>query len=185
MEVTAWDDLGETESWYLRISSPHGDLILLADDAERIETELERWAAIAREHRLAWEDAHGTFKGQWETIPRTAVRMVANTEGARGAREGSPWTSRAAALLAALTYAAYREHAGEDERRRAVVQQVLAHDGETALRTLEREAWDPQAAHACDVLTGVMRAAREERNTLWSLVADALDAYAFSEGVAS
>jgi hypothetical protein len=62
---------------------------------------------------------------------------------------------------------------------------VLAHDGETALRTLEREAWDPEAAHVCDVLTAVMRAAREERNTLWSLVGDALDAYAFSEGVAS
>jgi hypothetical protein len=190
LEVTAWDDIGETDQWSVRISSADGDLILRADDPELIEAELERWAGIAREHRLAWEDAHGTGawkvrNGQWEAIRRTAVRMVANVAAARAIHGVSPWTSRAAGLLAALTYAAYLEYAGEDARRRAVVQHVLARDGETALRTLEREAGDPEAAHACDVLTAVMRAAREERDALWSVVADALDAYAFTEGVAS
>jgi hypothetical protein len=170
LAVEAWDEYGESDTCCVLISSEHGELILRADDPALIETELTRWAAVVRDHRLGRE-------GQWEAVRRTAAGMVAASPV--GKHGQTHWSSRAGLLLAVLMYAAELEWPSEKERRRAVARQALTHDDETALRTLEREAGDPEAAHVCDVLASIMRAAREERHSIWSAVADAIDAYAY------
>jgi hypothetical protein len=188
LEVEAWDDLGETDLWYVRISSPDSELILRADDAELIESELSRWAGIARAHRLAWEARNGadTWQGRngdWEAARRLATSMVAASPAAKC---GAYWTSRAGALLAVLLFVASFDYDTVEERRRAVVRQVLQHDTDTALAILDDQAAaNAQAAHARLVLASVMRAADQERLALWSTVADAIDAYALDEAVGS
>jgi DUF1009 family protein len=84
-----------------------------------------------------------------------------------------------------LLYVAGFDYDTVEERRRAVVRQVLQHDSATALEILDDQAAaNAQAAHAREVLASVMRAAREEQDALWSTVADAIDAYGFDQAVA-
>jgi hypothetical protein len=188
MEVDSWDDLGETDLWYVRISSAGGELVIRADDPELIEAELYRWSIIAHEHRKAWEarnraDTWKIRNGGWESARRQAAAMVAATPAAK---DGPYWTSRAAALLAVLLYVASFDYETAEERRRAVVRQVLQHDTDTALEILDDQAIsNAEAAHAREVLASVMRAGSEERQSIWSTVADAVDAYGFDQAVAS
>ncbi len=150
MEVASWDDLGETDEWFVRISSPGGELVIRPDDPELIEAELYRWSVIAGEHRLAWEARNGEHtwqirNGGWESVRRQAAAMVAATPAAKSA---GYWTSRAAALLAVLLYVASFDYETVDERRRAVVRHVLQRDTDTASVVLaELAETDAEAAH--------------------------------------
>jgi type IV secretory pathway TraG/TraD family ATPase VirD4 len=178
VEVDTWEAIDDTDEWYLRISSPGGELVIRADDPALIEEELHRWSVIVGT-RWKTRDA----RGRWQSARRQAAAMVA-ASCATNPRDW--WTSRATALLAALLYAARLEWKTEAQRRRAVVEQVLTQDAEQASEVLRSWAvTDPEAAHVRDVLDSVMRAGEQERSALWSTVADATDAYAFDEAVGS
>jgi hypothetical protein len=173
VDVEAWEDYADTDTWCLRIGSPAGDLVIQADDPELIETQLSRWAALAREQRLEWKrvnsaDTWTLRNSRWEALRHDALRLMA----------ANPWTSRAAMLIASLSYAVEIEWSTPAERRRAVVRQVLTHDAEPALHTLESQL-DTEARHVLEVLEGVLGGGREARQVIWAVACDALDAYRF------
>jgi hypothetical protein len=188
LEVEAWDDLGETDLWYVRISSADGDLVIRAEDPQLVEAQLQHWAGLARDHLAAWEARNGADvwkvrNAGWEAARRLATSMVAASPAAKS---GGYWTSRAGALLAVLLFVASFDYDTPDERRRAVVRHVLQRDSATAGEILDELAEaNAEAAHACDVLASALSGARGEQDAVWSTLADAVDAYAFDQAVGS
>ena len=129
--------------------------------------------------RLRWSplDAAGT----WESARRLSAQMVAASPAAKGTRHESHWTSRAAALLGPLLYAAAL--AGRDMVD--VVSWVLQGDVTTP-QTILGEAADGglvDAVLASQVLEGVDRAADQERQSIWSATADVIDVYTTAEAL--
>jgi type IV secretion system protein VirD4 len=132
--------------------------------------------------QLRWSPLEAA--GTWESARRLATAMVGASPAAKGTRGESHWTSRAAALLAPLLYAATLDRDPDGRSMRAVVAQVLTHDADAATGLLEVEAGlNVDAAIARDVLTGVTLAAKEERQSIWSAAADVIDVYATREAL--
>jgi type IV secretory pathway TraG/TraD family ATPase VirD4 len=107
--------------------------------------------------------------------------MVAASPAAKGSRNESHWTSRAAALLGPLLYAA--GSSGGDMVD--VVTWVLSGDIRPADDTLRWAAdhGDPDAVLARKVLAGVQLAADEERQSIWSATADVIDVYTTTQAL--
>ena len=129
--------------------------------------------------RLRWSplDAAGT----WESARRLSAAMVAASPAAKGSRNESHWTSRAAALLGPLLYAAALS--GRDMLD--VVTWVLSGSIKEADQVLTRGAMrlNQDAAIASQVLAGVQRAADQERQSIWSATADVIDVYTTTEAL--
>jgi len=129
--------------------------------------------------RLRWSplDAAGT----WESARRLAGAMVAASPAAKGTRHESHWTSRAAALLGPLLYAAALS--GRDMVD--VVDWVLSGDTKTPQAILSAAADEglADAVLAAKVLQGVDRAADQERQSIWSATADVIDVYTTVEAL--
>ena len=128
---------------------------------------------------LRWSPLDGA--GTWESARRLASAMVAASPAAKGTRHESHWTSRAAALLGPLLYAA--SLSGRDMVD--VVGWVLGGDTATPQRILTGAASDglADAALAAQVLVGVERAADQERASIWSATADVIDVYTTVEAL--
>ena len=128
---------------------------------------------------LRWSplDAAGT----WESARRLASAMVAASPAAKGTRGESHWTSRAAALLGPLLYAAALS--GRDMVD--VVSWVLTGDTVTPTAILSGAADRglADAVLASQVLAGVGRAADQERASIWSATADVIDVYTTTEAL--
>jgi type IV secretion system protein VirD4 len=130
---------------------------------------------------LRWSplDAAGT----WESARRLGQAMVAASPAAKGTRHESHWTSRAAALLGPLMYAA----ALDRRSMREVVSWVLSgstKDADAVLMSAAEDGnWD--ALLAAEVLVGVERAATEERQSIWSATSDVLDCYTTGPALAA
>jgi type IV secretion system protein VirD4 len=129
--------------------------------------------------RLRWSplDAAGT----WESARRLSAQMVAASPAAKGTRHESHWTSRAAALLGPLLYAAALS--GRDMVD--VVGWVLQGNLDTPQTILGDAADDGlvDAVLASQVLEGVDRAADQERQSIWSATADVIDVYTTAEAL--
>ena len=129
--------------------------------------------------RLRWSplDAAGT----WESARRLAGAMVAASPAAKGTRHESHWTSRAAALLGPLLYAA----ALSERDMVDVVDWVLSGDTKTPQTILSGAADEGSvdALLAGKVLQGVDRAADQERQSIWSATADVVDVYTTVEAL--
>ena len=129
--------------------------------------------------RLRWSplDAAGT----WESARRLAGAMVAASPAAKGTRHESHWTSRAAALLGPLLYAAALS--GRDMVD--VVDWVLSGDTKTPRGLLDVAADEGlvDAVLAGKVLQGVDRAADQKRQSIWSATADVVDVYTTIEAL--
>ena len=129
--------------------------------------------------RLRWSplDAAGT----WESARRLASAMIAASPAAKGTRHESHWTSRAAALLGPLLYAAALS--GRDMVD--VVSWVLRGDTKTphTILTTAADGGLADAVLASQVLEGVDRAADQERQSIWSATADVIDVYTTAEAL--
>jgi Type IV secretory system Conjugative DNA transfer len=129
--------------------------------------------------RLRWSplDAAGT----WESARRLSSQMVAASPAAKGTRHESHWTSRAAALLGPLLYAAALS--GRDMVD--VVSWVLQGDVGTPQRILgaASDGGLVDAVLASQVLQGVDRVADQERQSIWSATADVIDVYTTAEAL--
>ncbi|MGH8910532.1 MAG: type IV secretory system conjugative DNA transfer family protein, partial [Egibacteraceae bacterium] len=129
--------------------------------------------------RLRWSPLSAA--GEWGSARRIAAAMVGASPAAKGTRGESHWTSRAAALLGPLLYAAALD--GRDMA--AVVGWVLG-DADPAAAILEdAAAWNGDAGLARQVLEGVQRAADQERQSIWSATADVIDVYTTSAALAA
>ncbi|MPZ29338.1 MAG: hypothetical protein GEV12_23855, partial [Micromonosporaceae bacterium] len=131
--------------------------------------------------RLRWSPLDAA--GDWGAAKRIAAAMVGASPAAKGTRHESHWTSRAAALLGPLLYAA----ASVRLQMRDVVGWVLSGDVETADLILEWAAdrGDADADLARMVLGGVQRAADQERQSIWSATADVIDVYTTGQALDS
>jgi type IV secretion system protein VirD4 len=138
--------------------------------------------------QLRWSplDAAGT----WESARRVAKAMVEASSSGKEAKGESHWKSRASALIAAQLYAvAINEHEG-GRSIETVVHAVLNGDEEGAEQILREAATNPalgpdrDALLALKVLAGVTKAATEEKMSIRSAAATALDAYAVNEAIA-
>jgi type IV secretory pathway TraG/TraD family ATPase VirD4 len=131
--------------------------------------------------RLRWSPLDSAR--EWGAARRLAQAMVGASPAAKGTRHEGHWTSRAAALLAPMLYAA----SGADLEIRDVVAWVLA--GKTDLPTVVLQALakhgDPDADIALQVLQGVEQAADQERQSIWSTTADVIDVYTTHEALAA
>lgn len=99
-----------------------------------------------------------------------ARAMVDGSGAGVGTTDGTHWTKRAQALLAAVLHAA----AISDVPMRTVVGWVTSHDIDGPLERLRDHAEVPLAL---DVLSGVANTEARERSSIFSATADALDAY--------
>lgn len=129
--------------------------------------------------RLRWSPLDAA--GEWGAARRTASAMVGASPAAKGTRHESHWTSRAAALLGPLLYAAALAGSDLDD----VVSWVLTGDTDNPASILSRaaELGDPDAALARQVLAGVERAADQERQSIWSATADVIDVYTTTDAL--
>ena len=107
--------------------------------------------------------------------------MVAASPAAKGTRHESHWTSRAAALLGPLLYAA----ALSERDMVDVVDWVLSGDTKSPRGLLDVAADEGlvDAVLAGKVLQGVDRAADQERQSIWSATADVVDVYTTIEAL--
>jgi type IV secretion system protein VirD4 len=138
--------------------------------------------------QLRWSplDAAGT----WESARRIGRAMVEASSSGKEAKGEHHWKNRASALIAAQLYAAaINEHEG-GRSIETVVHAVLNGDEEGAEEILREAATSPalgpdrDALLALKVLGGVTKAATEEKMSIRSAAAAALDAYAVNEAIA-
>jgi type IV secretory pathway TraG/TraD family ATPase VirD4 len=131
--------------------------------------------------RLRWSPLDSAR--DWASARRLAQAMVGASPAAKGTKHEGHWTSRAAALLAPMLYAA----AGARLDIRDVVAWVLAGDTEIPVVVLNTiaEQGDPDAHIALQVLRGVEHAADQERQSIWSTTADVIDVYTTHEALAA
>lgn len=128
---------------------------------------------------LRWSplDAAGT----WESARRLAHAMVGASPAAKGTRHESHWTSRAAALLGPLLYAAALDRRGMRDVVSWVLAGTIGHAD--AILMDAAVAGNPDAMLAREVLEGVERAATEERQSIWSATSDVIDVYTTAEAL--
>jgi type IV secretion system protein VirD4 len=112
----------------------------------------------------------------WDGALLMARSMVAGASVGAGTLDGTHWSKRASALLAALLHTA----ALSDQGIEAVVDWVLSHELDAPGVVLEARG----ARLACGVLSGLQSTEARERSSICSAAADALDAYT-SEGALS
>jgi type IV secretory pathway TraG/TraD family ATPase VirD4 len=119
----------------------------------------------------------------WGSARRLSQAMVGASPAAKGTKHEGHWTSRAAALLAPMLYAA----SGARLEIKDVVAWILAGDIEIPTLILDRFAQqrDQDAAIALQVLQGVQHAADQERQSIWSTTADVIDVYTTHEALAA
>jgi type IV secretory pathway TraG/TraD family ATPase VirD4 len=131
--------------------------------------------------RLRWSPLDSAR--EWGAARRLAQAMVGASPAAKGTRHEGHWTSRAAALLAPMLYAA----SGARLEIRDVVAWVLAGDTEipTLVLNTMAEQGDPDADIALQVLRGVEHAADQERQSIWSTTADVIDVYTTHEALSA
>jgi len=106
----------------------------------------------------------------WDGALLMARAMVDGAAVGTGTTDGTHWTKRAQALLAAILHAA----AIADVPMHTVVGWVTGHDIDGPLGRLRDHTGMPLAL---DVLTGVANTEARERSSIFSATADALDAY--------
>ncbi|MGH3265747.1 MAG: type IV secretory system conjugative DNA transfer family protein, partial [Trebonia sp.] len=106
----------------------------------------------------------------WDGALLMARAMVDGSGAGVGTTDGTHWTKRAQALLAAVLHAA----AITEEPMRTVVGWVTSHDIDQPLNRLRDHAEGPLAL---DVLSGIANTEARERSSIFSATADALDAY--------
>ncbi|MGH2843491.1 MAG: type IV secretory system conjugative DNA transfer family protein [Solirubrobacteraceae bacterium] len=106
----------------------------------------------------------------WDGALLMARAMVDGSGAGVGTTDGTHWTKRAQALLAAILHAA----ATSDAPMRTVIGWVTSHDIDQPLAALREHAGAPLAL---DVLSGVANTEERERSSIFSATADALDAY--------
>jgi type IV secretion system protein VirD4 len=106
----------------------------------------------------------------WDGALLMARAMVDGSGAGVGTTDGTHWSKRAQALLAAILHAA----ATTDVPMRTVVGWVTSHDIDAPLNLLRDYTEVPLAL---DVLSGIANTEARERSSIFSATADALDAY--------
>ena len=126
-----------------------------AQDIDRVQT--LRWSPLS-------------CSQDWDGALLMARAMVDGSGAGVGTTDGTHWTKRAQALLAAILHAA----AITDVPMRTVIGWVTSHDIDAPLNRLRDHTEVPLAL---DVLSGIANTEARERSSIFSAAADALDAY--------
>jgi type IV secretion system protein VirD4 len=113
----------------------------------------------------------------WDGALLMARAMVAGAGVGAGTMDGTHWSKRATALLAALLHAAALDARGMD----VVLDWVLRHELDEPGIALETA----QAKLACGLLIGLQNTEARERSSICSAAADALDAYSSEAALAA